>query len=108
MSANPLTPLDPAQTTVQEDQTAHERYVHRVLVGLDQFLNVLTDGDPDETISSRAARAAEKKKPWGVALSKFLNLFQHDHGAKAQAGDFERAEAVAKLETESGEIHPKE
>jgi len=27
-------------------------------------MNVFTDGDPDETISSRAARAAEKGKPW--------------------------------------------
>ncbi len=98
---NPITPLDPGQLAEQEAQAAHEAYLHRCVVALDQFMNVMTDGDPDETISSRAARAAEKGKPWGVAMSRFLNLFQKDHGAKAQAGDLERAQAVVKLEDES-------
>lgn len=103
---DPITPLTPSQTRTQEEQAAHEAYLHRVLVGLDQFFNVISDGDPDETISSRAARAAEKGKPWGIAMSKFLNLFQKDHGAKAQAGDAERAQAVETLETDSGAIKP--
>ncbi len=45
------------------------------------FINVLTDGDPDETISSRAARAAQQGKGWGIEMSKFLDLFQKDHAA---------------------------
>lgn len=97
-----ITPLTPQQLTKQENQTAHEQYIHRALIGLDQFMNVLTDGDPDETISARAARAAEKGKPWGIAMSKFLDLFQKNHGPKAQAGDVERAQAVQKLEDSSG------
>lgn len=103
---NPITPLTPAQTAAEEQQTSKEHYLRRCLVGFDQFVNVLTDGDPDETISSRAARAAEQGKPWGVALSKLLNEFEPDHGAKAQAGDLERAEAVEHLEESSGAIKP--
>jgi hypothetical protein len=100
-----ITPLTPAQTAHQENQAAHEQYIHRLLVGFDQFINVVTDGDPDETISSRAARAAEKGKPWGVAMSKFLDVFQKDHGAKAQAADLERAQAVTALEDNSGALN---
>jgi hypothetical protein len=103
--STPITPLTPAQTAQQEQQTAHEKYIHRFLVGFDQFMNVITDGDPDETISSRAARAAEKGKTWGVELSKFLNLFQPDHGAKAEAGDLERAQAIVNLEDSTGELN---
>lgn len=97
-----ITPLTPEQIAKQEQQAAHEEYLHRVVVGLDQFLNVLTDGDNDETISSRAARAAEQGKKWGIDLSKILDDFQRNHGPKAQAGDVERAQAVEKLEDGSG------
>lgn len=102
---NPITPLDPTQTQHEEEQAAKEGYVHRALVGLDQFVNVLTGGEPDETISSRAARASVKGKIWGKAMSGFLNLFQKDHGAKAQAGDTERAKHVSDIEQQSGDIH---
>ena len=100
--SDPITPLTPAQTQVQEAKAAKEGYAHRDLVALDQFLNVMADGSPDETISSRAARADEKGKLWGRVLSRFLNLFQSDHGAKAQAGDVERAEVVEAIEKQSG------
>jgi hypothetical protein len=99
---SPIAPLDPTQLQQQEQQAEHEKYLHRMLVGLDQFLNVVTDGDPDETISARSARAAEKGKPWGIAMCKFLNLFQKDHGPKAQAGDVARADAVLAAEDGSG------
>jgi len=102
--SSPITPLDPQQTAAQEAQAAKEGYVHRILVAFDIFSNVLTDGDEDETISSRSARAAEKGKPWGIAMSKFLDIFQKDHGAKAQAGDVERAAAVAATELDSGAV----
>jgi hypothetical protein len=100
--ADPIVPLTPEQVAHQEAQTAKEGYLHKDLVGFDQFINVLTGGNPDETISSRSARAAEKGKTWGIAMSKFLNLFQKDHGPKAQAGDVERAAKVAELEKDSG------
>jgi hypothetical protein len=104
-----ITPLDPQQTAVQESKAVTETYIHRVLVAFDIFINVLFRGHPGETISSRASRAATEGKKWGVVLSKFLDLFQKDHGATAQAADEQRAETVEYLEESSGNIgRPKE
>jgi hypothetical protein len=102
---DPITPLTPAETAAAEASTAKEGYLHRALVGLDIFANVITGGNPDETISSRSARAAEKGHKWGIAMSRFLNLFQRNHGPQAQAGDVERAKAVETLEEQSGAIN---
>ena len=67
-------------------------------------MNVIFGGDPDETISSRSARAATEGKLWGKILSHFLDLFQTDHGAKAEVGDLTRAEDVEYLEDNSGSL----
>lgn len=105
-----ITPLTPQQTAVQEQEALKEGYVRKDLIGLDQFVNVLLDGDPDETISSRAARWATEddgiKKHIGEAVSRGLDLFQSDHGAKAEAGDDARADKVAEIENTSGDISP--
>lgn len=101
---NPISPLTPSQTATQEASTAKEGYLHRVAVSVDQTANVVTGGKPDETISSRAAIADEQGKWWGRAMSRFLDLFQSDHGAKAQAGDTERAQAEVSREQDSGGI----
>jgi hypothetical protein len=37
-----------------------ERYIRNLLISLDQFGNALIGGDPDETISSRAAKNQHK------------------------------------------------
>lgn len=107
MTENAITPLTAAETEAQARHAIQEKYLERCLVGLDQFVNVLTDGDADETISARAARAAERGKPWGVALSRLLDLFQRDHGARAQAGDLGRGEAVAATELSTGAVTQK-
>jgi hypothetical protein len=73
-------------------------WIHRSLVGFDQFLNVLTGGLPDETISSRSQRAADRGNWAGIAMTKFLHLFQKDHGHLAEQGDLDRAEAVEQAE----------
>jgi hypothetical protein len=99
--SDPITPLTPQQIAVQEAQAAHEAYIRRTLVALDQFANVLADGVPDMTISSRAAIAAEHGATWGRGLSRLLNLFQADHGADAAAGDLQRAETVEVLEEQA-------
>jgi hypothetical protein len=99
-----ITPLTPAQTETAEVKASQEAYPKRLLIAIDMFMNVITDGDPDETISSRAARAAQQGKDWGIAMSKFLDLFQKDHGAKAQAGDVVRAEDVITTEEQSGDL----
>jgi hypothetical protein len=100
----PTHSLSPSETAEQEREAASEGYIHRALVGFDQFVNVLTGGYPDETISSRSARAAESGQLWGIAMSWFLDLFQSNHGAKAQAGDVERAREVENLEESSGAL----
>ena len=99
-----ITPLTPAQTATAEQKASQEAYPERFLIALDMFMNVLTDGDPDETISSRSARAAQQGKTWGIEMSKFLDLFQKNHGSKAQGGDVARAQTVIAAEVKSGDI----
>lgn len=83
----------------QEQETAREGYVHRVLVALDQFGNVVLNGDPDETISSRSARAAARGNWLGKFMCWWLDKLQRDHGEKAQCGDLERAAIVDQIES---------
>ncbi len=99
-----ITPLTPAQAVTQEQQAAKERYLQREAIAIDVEANVLFGGSPDETISSRCARDALKGYRIGRWISKFLDLFQKNHGADAQAGDMERAQAVIALEENSGDI----
>jgi hypothetical protein len=106
--SDPVQPLNPQETATAESNTLHEDYVHRVLVALDQDVNVDTGGVPDETISSRMARWANThgpRKHIGRFMCRFLNLFQKDHGAHAEAGDYARGEEVAKLEQAAGQIN---
>jgi hypothetical protein len=57
------------------------RYARRVLVALDQFGNALSGGEPDETISYRAARLRAKGVLYGCVMCRFLDWFQRDHCA---------------------------
>jgi hypothetical protein len=89
---------DVINTQLQESQAADEGYLHRVLVALDIFLNVVFKGREDETISARSYRAALEGKIWGRIMNAFLDIFQSNHGAKAAAGDLERANSIAVTE----------
>lgn len=95
---DPVVPLTSEQQAKEEQQASKEGYLHRDLVALDQAANVITGGQPDETISTRAAIADTKGKLWGKVVSKVLDVFQKDHGADAAAGDLERAEALENTE----------
>jgi len=99
-----ITPLNPAQVATEESQAAHENFIQRDLVALDVTANVLTGGEPDETISSRLAVDAEHHEIVGEIGSKILDVFQRDHGADAQAGDVERAEAVIATQESTGTL----
>ena len=99
-----ITPLTPQEETKAEASAGKEGYWHRVFVALDIFLNVVFKGREDETISSRAARAATEGKLWGILISKFLDLFEKDHGAYAEAADVERAKSVIDAEDKSGNL----
>lgn len=96
--SNPITLLTPEQIAAQEARAAKERYPERVAIALDEEINVDMGGLPDETISSRLARASLQGKWWGKLGSAILDKFQPDHGAKAMAGDTIRGLDVAKTE----------
>lgn len=96
-----ITPLTPEEIAAQEAQAGQEGYIKRDLIALDIAANVVMGGHPDETISSRLARGAEAGHIVGEIGSKILDVFEHNHGAKAQAGDVERAVVVIALETKS-------
>ncbi|RRA48229.1 hypothetical protein [Acidipila sp. EB88] len=100
-----ITPLNAAQTLRQEGQARHESYLLRVLVAVDIAANVALGGQEDETISTNTALMARKHEVLGVVVSRMLNLFQPDHGAKAAAGDLERAQAMTAKLTASGVVH---
>jgi hypothetical protein len=59
-----------------------KRFLLNILVLLDEVVNTLTLGSPDETISSRAAKASAKGAWFPCLLCKFLDLFEKDHCAK--------------------------
>lgn len=66
------TPLTPQQVATAEAHSAKEDYVHRVLVGLDQFIGSAIGIQNDQTISS-ATEIAAHKKVWYAAFAKALN-----------------------------------
>lgn len=91
------TPLTPDQIAAAELKASQEGYIHRTLVGFDQFVGSLIGIQNDQTISSATAIAAHKHvwyRAFAVALNDSLNLIQANHGEKAQAGDIERAKKV--------------
>lgn len=104
--------MDLKEIRQAERNTRREDYIHRALVALDIFVNVLTGGNEDETISSRVRRISDAHKGWswnpGVWISKALNaglnLIQRDHGQHAEAGDLERAERVEHIEDKALDI----
>lgn len=55
----------------------------RVAIGFDQTGNAVLGGNPDETLSSRAARAMNRGERWGCILCKLLDHVQKDHCQKS-------------------------
>lgn len=60
-----------------------KRYLVNLLIAIDQFGNALFAGDPDETISSRAGKAARRGRRWGCVLCRVLDVFDRDHCEKS-------------------------
>ncbi|KXA71094.1 hypothetical protein AXA74_20275 [Bordetella hinzii LMG 13501] len=54
----------------------------RVAVSNDQTLNAALAGSEDETISSRAGKAARAGRKWGCVLCKVLDRFDPQHCQK--------------------------
>lgn len=61
------------------------RYVWNLLIAIDQLANAILAGDPDETISSRAAKR-QHRRVWRV-LGRFLEWVDPGHLAKAREPD---------------------
>lgn len=57
-------------------------YLKNLCVSVDQFFNALSGGDPDETISSRAAKAMMEGKKWGCVLCPALDYIDPGHCSK--------------------------
>lgn len=55
------------------------QYFWNILVWLDQGLNVLAAGDPDETVSSRCAKRRKKGCKFCLVLCKILYKFDEKH-----------------------------
>lgn len=61
------------------------RYLVNLLIAADQLGNTILGGDPDETISSRAAKKADRRG-WKI-IARFLEFIDPGHLAKAREDD---------------------
>src|SRR6185437_9226146 len=106
--SDPVTPLAPEQTAAQETKATHEPYFERALVAVDKTIATFAGATPDTTISADAGIAAVKDKGfkgwYGRTMSRFLNLFQPNHAAKAVAGDEAQAREAERVMESSGLI----
>ncbi len=67
-----------------------KRYAWNLLIALDQFANTVMGGCPDETISSRAAKAVRSGSRWGCVLCRILDRLDPGHcesSIEADEGD---------------------
>ena len=66
-------------------------YVSNVMVGIDQIINTLFFGEPDETISSRAGKARELGSYKWTLVAEFVDvicwMFERDHCRKSMERD---------------------
>ena len=58
------------------------KYFWNLLIAIDQLVNTIFGGDPDETISSRTGKLRHKRM-WARCLTDFLNIFEKNHTAKS-------------------------
>ena len=69
-------------------------YLRNVLVALDKLVNAALNGQPDETLSSRAWRTEAKAQPywsWTRRVIDALFYFQPNHCAQSYANEKLRA-----------------
>lgn len=72
-----------------------KRYFWNFLIAIDQLLNTMLGGDPDETISSRAGKYAAVQRGWiPCVLCKLLDRIDPNHCAKSIEPD-EGGRAIA-------------
>ena len=64
-----------------------KRYIWNILIAIDQLLNTILLGDPDETLSSRMGKRAKNGDKLGKIVCKFLDLFDKGHCEKSIEND---------------------
>jgi len=76
-----------------------KRYLWNALVAFDQFINALTGGDPDMTLSGRMGRAVAEGRCMACrGVCWVLDKFDPDHCARvSQAESDEGTDEVVKL-----------
>jgi hypothetical protein len=78
-----------------EAQAAAEGYLHRCLVALDIFMNVVFFvGEQGMTMSTHAWIASLNGRLWGRLMNFWLNGFQASHGPQAASGDLFRSQSM--------------
>lgn len=60
-----------------------KQYLWNILIAADQFWNTVFAGNPDETISSRAGRAAKRGDRWACILCRILDRLDPGHCEKS-------------------------
>ena len=67
-------------------------YALNLLIGVDQLVNIVVGGEPDETMSSHAYRMERDKKPWGFlrCVIDGLFFFQPNHCQHAYESELQR------------------
>ena len=70
-----------------------KKYVVNILISIDQFINTIFGGDPDETLSSRMGKHEESCKIC-FYICMILNLFQKDHCRKSEEIDEGKDESI--------------
>lgn len=58
-------------------------YLFNFLIAIDQLLNTILGGFPDETLSSRAGKARNNGKKWGCYFCKVLDAIDKNHCDKS-------------------------
>jgi len=74
--------MDGGLKTFHTFRMAAAFWARNVLLALDQLLNALLMGDPDETLSRRAGRAREDRLGWGCRLCAWLDSIDARHCQK--------------------------
>lgn len=64
-----------------------KRYAFNLLIALDQLVNAMLAGDPDETVSSRAAKDAKRGRRWACILCRILHIVDRNHCEKSVETD---------------------
>ena len=70
-----------------------KRYFWNILISIDQFVNTLFAGDPDETLSSRMGKH-ENDCTICYWICRLLSLVDHRHCQKSIEADEGRDEAI--------------